>query len=132
MFQKYLFFSHLAFSYYVSNDIMVKILSYNKYDNNQEMLGWGAYLPLPGFDKKGRMVLFCQMGVQLNRFFSNNSFSSFFADDQPSKDQLQPSDVVLPDGHFHSSQGETHLSEPEVDKSCRIKIYNHQVIWTSF
>ena len=29
----------------------------------QEILGWGAYLPLPGFDKKGRMVLFCQMEV---------------------------------------------------------------------
>jgi len=27
----------------------------------QEILGWGAYLPLPGFDKKGRMVLMCQM-----------------------------------------------------------------------
>ena len=39
-----------------------------KYDKNQEMLGWGAYLPLPGFDKKGRMVLFCQMEVQLDRF----------------------------------------------------------------
>jgi len=27
----------------------------------QEILGWGAYLPLPGFDKKGRMVLLCQI-----------------------------------------------------------------------
>ena len=40
--------------------------SYKKCNNNQEMLGWGTYLPLPGFDKKGRMVLFCQMEVPLN------------------------------------------------------------------
>ena len=30
---------------------------------SQEILGWGAYLPLPGFDKKGRMVLLCQIKV---------------------------------------------------------------------
>jgi len=28
----------------------------------QEILGWGCYLPLPGFDKKGRMVLMMRMG----------------------------------------------------------------------
>ena len=38
-------------------------VTWNKCDNNQEMLGWGVYLPFPGFDKKGRMVLFCRMEV---------------------------------------------------------------------
>ena len=82
-----------------------------KYDNNQEMLGWGAYLPLPGFDKKGRMVLFCQMEVLIAQHcstdnFSKNIFYPILADNQPSKDQLQSFDVVLPDGHIHCSQGD--------------------------
>ena len=44
-------------------NIVVSVLSLVTIVFFQEILGWGAYLPLPGFDKKGRMVLFCQMEV---------------------------------------------------------------------
>ena len=71
---------------------------------HQEILGWGAYLPLPGFDKKGRMVLMCQMEVLCSK--SSDDHQKFFtAEDQPCKDQLQPPDVGLSDDHLHGSQG---------------------------
>ena len=69
---------------------------------HQEILGWGAYLPLPGFDKKGRMVLMCQMEVLCTK--SSDDHQKFFpAEDQPCKDQFQPPDVGLSDDHLHSS-----------------------------
>ena len=71
---------------------------------HQEILGWGAYLPLPGFDKKGRMVLMCQMEVLCTKY-SDDHQKIFPAEDQPCKDQLQPPDVGLSDDHLHSSQG---------------------------
>ena len=51
---------------------------------NQEMLGWGAYLPLPGFDKKGRMVLLCQMEVA-KQICSKNYFHFFLQTINPAK-----------------------------------------------
>ena len=71
---------------------------------HQEIMGWGAYLPLPGFDKKGRMVLMCQMEVLCTKSSDDNQ-KFFPAEDQPCQDQLQPPDVGLSDDHLHSSQG---------------------------